>query len=174
MSHTATDKAASLAVTAAREAKNMPIMMQRGASLRPIRTRFRRGGFDYRQIAREGDWAIYEQRWRGSENVAYEVVRIRLGSGLLLGQEVYPSFEKWGVDAKTLTDRDAAFHKLREIAASLNAPARVGQKRKRSRPGKSPTRRTARKITHKTKLKIAYKTASKIALILLIQSPCAG
>jgi hypothetical protein len=139
MSHAATDKAVSLALTAARDAKNMPIRMQRGASLRPIRTRFRRGGFDYRQIAREGFWAIYEQSWRGSENVAYEVVRIRPGSGLLLGQEVYPSFEKWGVDAKTLTEKDAAFHKLREIAASLNAPARVGQERKPSRLEKSPT-----------------------------------
>ena len=48
----------------------------------PITTSFKHDGFQYRQIAREGDVAIYEQRWirpggELSENIAYEVVRIQ-------------------------------------------------------------------------------------------------
>jgi hypothetical protein len=43
------------------------------------------------------------------------------------------------VDGFTLTDKDAAFAKLREIVASANAPIRFGQKGKRSRLEKSPT-----------------------------------
>lgn len=85
---------------------------------------FRRDGFCYRQIAREGDAAIYEQTWRGCQNpsVSYEVVCIRRREGFQIGgrfveaAEVYPNSEAWGVDEFTLTDKDAAFAKLRELA----------------------------------------------------------
>jgi hypothetical protein len=88
---------------------------------KPLEARFRHDGFDYCQIAREGDVAIYEQRWPGSENVCYEIVRIRRREGFEIGgnfvepAEVYPKSEKWGVDGFTLADKDAAFAKLREI-----------------------------------------------------------
>jgi hypothetical protein len=88
-------------------------------------TRFRRDGFDYRQIAREGDAAIYEQRWSGcaEPSVCYEVIRIRQRDGFQINgrfvepAEIYPKADAWGVDAFTLTDKDAAFAKLREVAA---------------------------------------------------------
>ena len=94
-------------------------------SYKPLPTRFRRDGFDYHQIAREGDAAIYEQRWTGCCNpsVSYEVVRIRRREGFQIDgrfvepAEVYPKSQAWGVDGFTLTDKDAAFAKLREIAA---------------------------------------------------------
>ena len=81
---------------------------------------FRRGGFTYRQIAREGDSAIYEKMWSGCSepSVCYEVIRIREREGFQIGgrfveaAEVYPNSEAWGVDGFTLTDRDAAFVKL--------------------------------------------------------------
>jgi hypothetical protein len=90
---------------------------------RPIAKEFRHDGFTFRQIVREGDVAIYEQRWNGCANpsVAYEVVRIRrrdareIKGKLLEAAEVYPRSEAWGVDGFTLTDKDAAFEKLREI-----------------------------------------------------------
>ncbi len=89
---------------------------------KPIATEFKHDGFNYRQIAREGDVAIYEQRWRDSENVCYEVVRIRRheaktfpGGKSSPAREAYPTSAAWGVDGFTLTDRDAAFAKLREI-----------------------------------------------------------
>jgi hypothetical protein len=114
---------------------------------KPLPKEFRRGGFTYKQIARESDVAIYQQTWNGCQNpsVSYEIIRIRRREGFQIGQkliqpyEIYPNSDSWGVDGFTVTDREAAFHKLREIAASLNAPARVGQKRKRRRLEKSPT-----------------------------------
>jgi hypothetical protein len=90
---------------------------------RPLPKEFRHDGFTYRQIAREGNAAIYEQTWNGSSNpsVCYEVVRIRRREGFQIGgrlvepAEVYPNSEAWGTDGFTLTDKDAAFAKLRAI-----------------------------------------------------------
>jgi hypothetical protein len=118
-----------------------------GQFYRPLPTEFRRDGFQYRQIAREGDAAIYEQRRTGcaEPSVCYEVIRIRRREGFQIGDrfveaaELYPRSEAWGTDGFTLTDKDAAFAKLREIAGSLNAPAGFGQKRNRKLLEKSPT-----------------------------------
>jgi hypothetical protein len=90
---------------------------------KPLPTRFRRDGFQYRQIARERDAAIYEQTWSGcaEPSVCYEVIRIRRRDGFQIGgrfvepAEVYPNSDAWGVDGFTLTDKDAAFAKLREV-----------------------------------------------------------
>jgi hypothetical protein len=86
--------------------------------------RFRHNEFEYRHIARERDAAIYEQKWGGcpDPSVCYEVIRIRRREGFQIGgrfvepSEAYPNSEAWGVDGFTLTDRDAAFAKLRELA----------------------------------------------------------
>jgi hypothetical protein len=86
-------------------------------------TRFRRDGFEYRQIAREKETAIYEQTWSGcaEPSVCYEVIRIRRRDGFQINgrfvepAEIYPKADAWGVDGFTLTDKDAAFAKLREV-----------------------------------------------------------
>ena len=96
----------------------------RGRFYKPLSKEFRRDGCDYRQIAREGNAAIYEQRWTGcaEPSVCYEVVRIRRREGFQIANkfvepaEVYPRSESWGVDGFTFTDREAAFAKLRELA----------------------------------------------------------
>jgi hypothetical protein len=90
---------------------------------KPLAKKFRRDGFIYRQIAREGDTAIYEQAWSGCSNssASYEVIRIRRRKGFQIGArfvqpaEVYPNSEAWGVDGFTVTDKAAAFAKLREL-----------------------------------------------------------
>jgi hypothetical protein len=96
---------------------------EKGHSYKPLPTRFRRDGFEYWQIAREGNAAIYEQTWSGcgEPSACYEVIRIRRREGFQIGgrlvgpAEVYPSSGAWGVDGFTLTDKDAAFAKLREV-----------------------------------------------------------
>ena len=96
---------------------------KKGHSCKPLPVRFRRGGFNYRQIARERDAAIYEQTWSGCSepSVCYEVIRIRRRDGFQIGgrfvepAEVYPNSDAWGVDGFTLTDKDGAFAKLREL-----------------------------------------------------------
>ena len=93
-------------------------------SYKPLASHFGRDGFNYRQIAREGDAAIYEQTWSGCPNpsVCYELSRIRRREGFHIGArfvepaELYPNSDAWGVDGFTLTDKDAAFVKLREAS----------------------------------------------------------
>jgi hypothetical protein len=92
-------------------------------SYKPLPTRFRRDGFEYRQIAREGNAAIYEQTWIGcaDPSVCYEVIRIRHREGFQIkgrfvqAADVYPNSGAWGVDGFTFTDKDAAFAKLGEV-----------------------------------------------------------
>src|SRR5437764_1861206 len=65
---------------------------------KPLPTQFSRDGFDYRQIARERDAAIYEQTWSAypSPSVCYEVICIRRREGFHIdgrfveAAEVYP------------------------------------------------------------------------------------
>ena len=119
---------------------------KKGHCYKPLRTRFRHCGFVYRQIYRKGDFAIYQQTSAGNEySAAFEVVRIRRREGFEIDNrwvepaEVYPNSEAWGTDGFTFTGKDAAFAKLREIAASFAAPAPFGLKRMGSRFEKSPT-----------------------------------
>ena len=94
-------------------------------SYRPLPTRFSRNGFNYRQIAREGNAAIYEQTWSGCSDPSfcYEVVHIRRREGFHIdgrfveAAEVYPNSDAWGIAGFTCTDKDAAFAKLREVSA---------------------------------------------------------
>jgi hypothetical protein len=112
---------------------------------RPLPKEFRHNGFIFRQIARTKNAAIYEQTWNGCSNpsVCYEVVRIRRREGFKIGGrfveagEVYPNSEAWGTDGFTLTDRGAAFAKLRE---TINF-----QKKESANPvKKSPIQKTNR------------------------------
>lgn len=97
---------------------------KKGLFCKPLPTRFRRDGFNYRQIAREGEAAIYEQTWSGctDPSVCYEVIRIRRREGFEIDgrfvepAEIYPKADAWGADGFTLTDKDAAFAKLKEVA----------------------------------------------------------
>ena len=87
---------------------------------KPLPLKFRFGGFNYRQIAREGAVAIYEQS-RKERVVAYEVIRIRRHNGFSIHgkfvepAEYYPRPEEWGKWALTLPDRGSAFAKFQEI-----------------------------------------------------------
>lgn len=52
---------------------------EKGHFYKPLAKEFRRDGFTYRQIAREGEAAIYEQKWGGwsEPSIAYEVIRVQ-------------------------------------------------------------------------------------------------
>jgi hypothetical protein len=92
---------------------------------KPLPIRFRHDGFDYRQIAREGRFAIYEQTWKGNEHsAAFEVICIRereafeVAGRFVPPAEVYPRSEQWGELGWTVPDKESAFRKLREIVNS--------------------------------------------------------
>jgi hypothetical protein len=101
-------------------------------SYKSLPTQFQHGGFDYRQIYRKGDFAIYKQTWKGNEDsAAFEVIRIRRRDGFEIdgrfveAAELYPSSEAWGVDGFTFTNRNKAWAKFFEIL--LEEPARRGR-----------------------------------------------
>jgi hypothetical protein len=91
---------------------------------KPLPKEFRRDGFTYRQIARERDAAIYEQRWTGcaEPTVSYEVIRIRRREGFEIHgrfvepAEAYPNSEAWGFDGFTLVNREAVLAKFRSFS----------------------------------------------------------
>ena len=96
---------------------------------KPLKIHFQRGKFNYKQIAREKDVAIFEQAWRGSSepDICWEVVVIRRHGGKTIKghwvepSEFYPSSSEWGKYGFTFTDRDKAWDKFFEI--SLEEPA---------------------------------------------------
>lgn len=106
---------------------------KKGPFYKPLPKEFRRDGFTFRQIAREGNAAIYEQTWNGCGNptVCYEVIRIRRRDGFQIADrfvepaEVYPSSEVWGAGGFTFTNRDKAWAKFSEI--SLEEPGKTGR-----------------------------------------------
>ncbi len=103
---------------------------QNGHSYQPLRTEFRHDGFNYRQIAREEDVAIYEQTWaKGSSRaIRYEVIRIRRRDGFVIHgrhvepAEVYPPSESWGTNGFTATEKDRAFAKLKQLLEQKESP----------------------------------------------------
>ena len=106
---------------------------KKGHFYRPLRKEFCRNGFRYRRTAREGNAALYEQRWTGCPDAAacFEVIRVRLREAFQIGgrsvepAEIYPKSDAWGVDGFAFTDRDKAWAKFFEI--SLEEPARTGK-----------------------------------------------
>jgi hypothetical protein len=141
----AADKLAELHVAIAKARARATAEGRKRHFYRPLPMRFRRDGFDFRQVAREGDVAIYEQTWKSNQDsAAFEVICIRRREGFQIGgrfvepAEVYPNSEAWGVDGWTAQDKQAAFRKLREVVASFNPLARFEQK-EASRIKKSST-----------------------------------
>ena len=97
----------------------------KGHFCRSLPTQFRHDGFDYQQIHREGDFAIYRQTWAGNgHSAAFEIIRIRRHHGFHIeGRfvepgEIYPKSEAWGTDGWTVQDNSAALRKLRELRIS--------------------------------------------------------
>jgi len=96
---------------------------KKGPFYKRLPKKFRRDAFSYRQIAREGDAAIYEQTWNACPDPAlcFEVIRVKrreafqIDGRLIEPAEVYPNSEAWGTDGFTFADKDAAFAKLRAL-----------------------------------------------------------
>ncbi len=111
-----------------------------GHFYRPLATRFRHDGFDFDQILREGDFAIFGQSKAGRV-MAYEVVHIRRHEGFAISgrqvepAEFYPRSEDWGSYGWSLPTREAAFAKLNMIAGDCQrSPSPQASPRSRSHP----------------------------------------
>jgi hypothetical protein len=82
-----------------------------------IPTQFKKKGFNYTQLKREGARAIFEQTQEGSAVHNYEVVKIGRHNGYLMGgvmiepAETYPGSSLWGITAWTCNSLEAAMQR---------------------------------------------------------------
>ena len=77
---------------------------------KPLEKNLRKNGFDYEQVWREGDFAIYKQSKEGINKNWFEAIQITRHDGYEIAgtkiepSEVYPSNEKWGLFGFTCAD----------------------------------------------------------------------
>ena len=86
-----------------------------------IPTQFKKKGFTYNQLKREGKRAIFQQTREGSSLNNYEVVKIGRHNGYVMGgmtiepAETYPGSSLWGITAWTCTSLDAAMQRYASL-----------------------------------------------------------
>lgn len=89
-------------------------------------TKYNKGGFDYNQVFRDDQVAIYEQISDG-ERIAYEVYEIVIAKEaevfgkVMPEREVLPNSEKWGLRAFTVWTLEKAHEKAEKIRESIVA-----------------------------------------------------
>lgn len=82
-------------------------------------------GFHYRQLSRDGDVAVFGQKWGENGSTAYETVIVQRHNGREIAgtkippAEFYPSSGQWGIKGWTFTDRDQAFAKALALGQNV-------------------------------------------------------
>ena len=86
-----------------------------------IPTQFKKKGFTYTQLKREGKKAIFQQTRADSSLNNYEVVKIGRHNGYLMGgvmiepAETYPGSSLWGITAWTCQSIDEALKRYETL-----------------------------------------------------------
>ncbi len=85
-----------------------------------LKTSFRSDSFEFRQLDRTGDVAVFAKR-KGELDTSYEVVAVqRVPERVLFGRlveahEAMPTSEAWGEKGWAYRDKPSAFRKMREL-----------------------------------------------------------
>lgn len=85
-----------------------------GIEYKVIPSEFKKKGFNYKQVRREGNKAIFEQTREGSDIHNFEVVKLGRHNGYVMGgvkiepAETYPGSSLWGITGWTCSTLDAA------------------------------------------------------------------
>lgn len=85
-----------------------------GIEYKVIPTEFKKKGFTYRQVKREGPKAIFCQTRTGTDLCNYEVVKIgrhngyNMGGSYIAPAETYPGSSLWGIAGWTCQSLEAA------------------------------------------------------------------
>lgn len=92
-----------------------------------IPTEFKKKGFTYKQLKREGMLAIYQQSREGSDFNNYEVVKLGKHNGYTMGgvfiepSETYPGSSLWGIMGWTCTSIEDAQRRF-QLLHTDNSP----------------------------------------------------
>jgi len=82
---------------------------------------FTRKVFNYEQLYRKGNLAIYAQKHKDTDSATYEVIIIKSHNGYEIGgvkiepSEVYPSDSQWGILGWTCQTLEAAKNKIKKL-----------------------------------------------------------
>jgi len=82
---------------------------------------FTRKVFNYEQLYRKGNLAIYAQKNKETGSATYEVIIIKSHNGYEIGgikiepSEVYPSDSQWGILGWTCQTLEAAKNKIKKL-----------------------------------------------------------
>ena len=94
--------------------------------MKKIEKSFKKYGFDFKQIKRVGDVAIFQQSKSTWPDVRYEVVKIGKHSGYYLGgsklesAETYPGASLWGIQGWTYTTLELAEKQFKKVCKRFN------------------------------------------------------
>ena len=102
--------------------------------MKTLPTKFRKDGFLFQQLKRDGDLSLYRKTKDaiGGPIVSWEIVRIRTaasaytfpnGSIVEAGDESYPGNESWGSHGFTYSDEETARKRFKQMSGILNAPS---------------------------------------------------
>ena len=98
-------------------------MMNTTNDYKTIPSVFKKKGFTYTQLKREGNRAIFQQTREGSSLNNYEVVKIGRHNGYLMGgvmiepAETYPGSSLWGITGWTCTSIDDAMKRYDDLVS---------------------------------------------------------
>jgi len=98
-------------------------MMNATNDYKTIPSVFKKKGFTYTQLKREGNRAIFQQTREGSSLNNYEVVKIGKHNGYLMGgvmiepAETYPGSSLWGITGWTCTSIDDAMKRYDDLVS---------------------------------------------------------
>ena len=94
--------------------------------MRKISKTFKQKGFNFTQLKRDGDFAIFKKSLSNSNHTSYEVVIISRHNGYELGgqyiepAETYPSSSQWGTKGWTCTSAKEAETKFTSLKEAEN------------------------------------------------------
>jgi hypothetical protein len=92
-----------------------------GIEYKVIPTSFKKKGFTYNQVKREGMKAIYQQTREGTTLNNYEVVKLGRHNGYVMGgamiepSETYPGSSLWGIMGWTCTSLEDAHKRFSQL-----------------------------------------------------------
>jgi len=92
-----------------------------GTEYKTIPTAFKKKGFTYQQVKREGNKAIFLQTRPGTELRNYEVVKLGRHNGYVMGgvhiaaAETYPGASLWGIAGWTCQSLEAAESRYQQL-----------------------------------------------------------
>ena len=92
-----------------------------GIEYKVIPSEFKKKGFNYKQVRRDGMKAIFEQTRPGTELKNYEVVKLGRHNGYVMGgvsiepAETYPGSSLWGITGWTCQSIDQALTRYNQL-----------------------------------------------------------